>query len=765
MGLCGLLASAFTACKDDSYIEPQQAEIGGETGFLAFTIKSADTGGMTRATGDAWLDDDNKDYAEGEDDIQKIYANEDAIVENLQSNRAFFFKDGTYHSSSLLNLEQVTGSDASHEGDSNHTNAYPEKVYSTMVKRTSDRGEANWPNQVLIVLNGRPSKLNNLILKAQSDASFNLDGFLAYINDDYQPGVDKSEGETLGLYYNDTDKMYYFTMSNSVFYDAAGQPINATSFDPDVNMKPTSAKAAESPITVYVERVVAKVEVGFAGYDGHSGDPVYFSDSTEPLGFIYSFNSEFERDSHWGNEKKPIELKALISNWSINGVEYETYLFKNVEENDAWYTTNPFQGWNDNNHHRSYWAKDPHYEWGTGLEYPTQYRFGGSRPYETGGFLGDWAYGSETKEEENDVFKPGYHWALDYKAYNAIENRRKHKYCLENTFDPGAGTYSQMIMGTHIIVKSRLLTSDEATKAKEINVGSVTGKELTAKVEEELDKVVSDKYRYDNTYFDEETFINNQFGIIAALLSETVGTIPVNNKALWDTDTDAGAANYNIDQVNGGIWYLDNDGKYKRVTSDGTFSGGKCAKASDIFVVGPAYVKNGDGKVTIALGTKDSNGDITFGYGSQNVNLYYANENTEAIAGKAEVAAAEASSIMNQFTRNQLVSLIYGAANVADCFKNGRMYYVIPIEHYIAAGAGNDYVYKYENIQTGDYGVVRNHWYKFTVNVIEKPGIPVHDPDQPIVPNYDDEDRYLGLKVVIIPWHLVNNGNVTLGGN
>ena len=61
----------------------------------------------------------------------------------------------------------------------------------------------------------------------------------------------------------------------------------------------------------------------------------------------------------------------------------------------------------------------------------------------------------------------------------------------------------------------------------------------------------------------------------------------------------------------------------------------------------------------------------------------------------------------------------------------------------------------------GDFGVVRNHWYKLEVEELVKPGIPVSVPTQPIIPNVDPEDRYIGVNIHIIPWHVINQ-NITL---
>lgn len=763
-----LCAFALIGCTQEPATPTiDKEDVGGETGYLAFRVKNANTGGMTRA----WLDDDTTpgDYQEGETATGN-FAGEDEIVNNIQANRVFFFySDGTYHSSSLLALE--ASEDSSHVGDEDHKESYIEFTYSATVKRTSERGKDDWPEQCLVILNGRPSRLNALLLRVQADETFKMEHFLAWVNEDFRDGDVEGEGETLGLYkYQDK---YYFTMSNSIFLQKDGEPLNATQIDLENDLYKTSAEAKEHPITVYVERIISKVEVNFANYDEGPENP-YFHDGMTKKFFTYKFTSEHDAAGKWldGGEQDDekavtINLQALVTNWTINAVEYKTKLFKNLDT-DSWKDTGneqtdvPFYGWNDYIHHRSYWGIDPHYDWDAAL-YPTQYRtsyVGDATSYQDETEKG-WGYGNGTKEDyegkTNDILNPAYPWALDYKSYNAITSYRKHKYCLENTFglkgNEGADEgYKHMIMGSHLLVQARLVTDDEVAK-------------LTTGDKADLDANVKDKYYYSDRYYDEATYICRQVGIINDLLGdEVLEDFTMKAVTMYPEDTNKGEIQ--LGKQEGGLWVKTGD-KWQRVAArmqkkdsdDNDLKDWEIA-ATDVFGIAPAYIAKGDGKVTIALLGDDENG---FAYGvDELVNLYYLNEYkpTDELNGQPVL---DDEHFMTQFHRNEVISLIYHMTNVADCFKMGCMYYAIPIQHYIAAGEDKNYEAKYTNINTGDYGIVRNHWYKFTINAIAKPGIPVHDPDQPIIPNYDEEDRYIGLQVVIIPWHVVNNGGITLG--
>jgi hypothetical protein len=125
----------------------------------------------------------------------------------------------------------------------------------------------------------------------------------------------------------------------------------------------------------------------------------------------------------------------------------------------------------------------------------------------------------------------------------------------------------------------------------------------------------------------------------------------------------------------------------------------------------------------------------------------------------------------------------FNADNEAIGYKNGWMYYSVPIEHfnYLTAaekaqaeaagkeaagtGASDAMIAKYTNQELdkliegklGYYGVVRNHYYKITINDITGLGHGIMDPDEPIVPNDEKEDEYyISAKVNILSWKVVN---------
>lgn len=114
---------------------------------------------------------------------------------------------------------------------------------------------------------------------------------------------------------------------------------------------------------------------------------------------------------------------------------------------------------------------------------------------------------------------------------------------------------------------------------------------------------------------------------------------------------------------------------------------------------------------------------------------------------------------------NDVQSIFYEIWGVADCFKNGLMYYAVPI--YAQDKNGRPIIDHDADLETNAnedfidddklryyYGVVRNNWYKFSLNSINGIGIAVSDPTKPIVPNYDGELDQNKVEMELIPWHM-----------
>ena len=89
--------------------------------------------------------------------------------------------------------------------------------------------------------------------------------------------------------------------------------------------------------------------------------------------------------------------------------------------------------------------------------------------------------------------------------------------------------------------------------------------------------------------------------------------------------------------------------------------------------------------------------------------------------------------------------------NKAEIRTEGKAYYYVPIKHLGTTG------------NLGEYGVVRNHFYKINLTGLTGFGTPVYNPElviDPTVPTYDN--TYLAARVQVLQWRVVNQ-NVNLG--
>lgn len=91
------------------------------------------------------------------------------------------------------------------------------------------------------------------------------------------------------------------------------------------------------------------------------------------------------------------------------------------------------------------------------------------------------------------------------------------------------------------------------------------------------------------------------------------------------------------------------------------------------------------------------------------------------------------------------LATLFEDLNDADGFKEGKMYYCVPIEHLNATKG-----------EVGSYGVVRNHLYRLTLESIQNIGTAVYNPGEVIIPNYEPETYYVAAKLNILSWHIVS---------
>lgn len=134
-----------------------------------------------------------------------------------------------------------------------------------------------------------------------------------------------------------------------------------------------------------------------------------------------------------------------------------------------------------------------------------------------------------------------------------------------------------------------------------------------------------------------------------------------------------------------------------------------------------------------------------------------------------------------QVTDANIVSVnqsILSSLGLAFGFSEGRAYFNIPIQHLGYYRSTNTNLYPTEEggnsvnansadfdwsiTKSGDFGVVRNHVYTVNVNSISGLGNGIPNPSDPIVPQTDPEDYYIGARIVVLNWAIVPAQNIDL---
>lgn len=116
-----------------------------------------------------------------------------------------------------------------------------------------------------------------------------------------------------------------------------------------------------------------------------------------------------------------------------------------------------------------------------------------------------------------------------------------------------------------------------------------------------------------------------------------------------------------------------------------------------------------------------------------------------------QITVDEANNLLNGTVSNE-------KATSASYYKEGMMYYNIPIEHLRQGIKFNEpgFKEKLNKDAEGVYGVVRNHYYMVNVKSIKNLGKAVYDPKEVIIPGDGDVNNYfVGAKINILSWKVV----------
>lgn len=158
------------------------------------------------------------------------------------------------------------------------------------------------------------------------------------------------------------------------------------------------------------------------------------------------------------------------------------------------------------------------------------------------------------------------------------------------------------------------------------------------------------------------------------------------------------------------------------------------------------YYTSTDGSTYTQL-TKD---DITFAEPTTSMKNYQVTPTLAADpTGTKLYYIKESNGSFTQVSKDVVNTAI--GADKAEIRTDGKAYYYVPIKHLGTTG------------NLGEYGVVRNHFYKINLTGLTGFGTPVYNPNtviDPTVPSYDN--TYLAARIKVLQWRIVKQ-DVNLG--
>lgn len=321
-----LLGLALLGCqKQESGINGQDKDETGstETHFLSLSLVTADKAGTRAPQGD---------YQDGEEH------------ENSVSQVRFFFFDEAGQATAVWKKKGTGGYDSwidrfPSEGDMGDGDA--DKTVEKILNATLglDISGDNYPAMVLAVLNPTPEVLALSEVASTADpllAGPSL-GQLRTVIADYRTGLTGAPGEG------------GFVMSNSVYVDKDGNIVETTELGSE-NFALTVPEAQEHPVILFVERVLARIDLSLdINEEGQLNGKTLADGSV-----IYRVSSD-----PYKVDDKDTQIYARLLGWNITGTPDKSRLVKKVSA--AWPEKlfGDVTLWNTSDYHRSFWAVNP----------------------------------------------------------------------------------------------------------------------------------------------------------------------------------------------------------------------------------------------------------------------------------------------------------------------------------------------------------------------------------------------------------------------
>lgn len=486
-----------------------------------------------------------------------------------------------------------------------------------------------------------------------------------------------------------------FTMTNSVYADG-NKLCAAVEIKKEHFGLAEEQKADEDP-TIDKKELHVHVERMLAKYT-FSSEKTIFQPSTEAD--LVMFTGFDQEDAPQYAAKK---WRVEITGWGINALESNSHLFKNINSDGGY-----FNSWNENTLFRSYWSEDPDY---TKYNYPWQYRqaidIDNIKNYENdGSILTNYSFNAlnlnGSKKSNNyswnaPIYTPEH-------TYNANADEIKGK--LDDR--------EELLAGTHLLI----------------------GAELQLEKDNEKDQYETKNWYRDRNglYYPSEQYC---FAALMHAFNQTLISQEILEFTLYNWEEFAKPDADSFVAKSSGEYRLYYKGRVldddylKEIMNmtDQQF-------AANIGSMAPAMLRRGDGKCLPWIENSIENGNLTIKKADGTLlQIYYKDK---------DPLGTTLGNFVRNANSNDIKSLLYEWVGAVDHFNQGKMYYA----HGIYNPTNN-------TDKTKNWGVIRNNWYRLNLTDIASMGIPVDDPDQPIVPDRVGNEDKINVSVYLLDWHEV----------
>lgn len=321
----------LAGCSDRELMTGKQDDVPAESSFLSVSIVASGAG--TRAADEEYGKEEGK-YKDGtaaENYVEKVLF----LFFDKDGKPTEAFKNGSnpYQTYYLWNVSQTTNDEAGqdHEGT-------VEKILKENIRIAVPHGQAK-PAQLFAVVNPTDNYTSELVGKT-------LDQLKEIVND-YET-------------YNNTSlsKKGTFVMTNSVYYESTGEnkEIIYTTKIKESDYKDDAEEAAKNPVIVYVERVLARIDLKI-DIDNTQNRK---EGKDEKGTFYYYYTGKTIEDGTTGyTDGEDIYVRFL--GWNVFDTPSKSRLIKSIGD-ASWDKSNFFGNglpWNSPDFHRSFWAVNP----------------------------------------------------------------------------------------------------------------------------------------------------------------------------------------------------------------------------------------------------------------------------------------------------------------------------------------------------------------------------------------------------------------------